>query len=255
MSKKDPEKQQERKPWDDNIRTVLVAFVLALVFRSFAFEPFHIPSGSMKNTLLIGDYLFVSKFSYGYSRFSFPLGLPNFEGRVMEFEKPKRGDVVVFRVPTNTRVDFIKRIMGLPGDKIQVKEGIVYINGNALKRDPLPDETDYTDNHSAKSVPAYAETLPEGKVIHILKEYNKGDGPADDTQVYEVPPGHYFMMGDNRDNSRDSRYLSEVGFVPEQNIVGRASLIFFSIDGTASFDNPASWFTALRVNRFFKLIE
>ena len=255
MSDKPIEKKKESKPWDDNIRTVFIAFLLALLFRSVAFEPFHIPSGSMKNTLMIGDYLFVSKFSYGYSRFSFPLGLPDFDGRILEFEKPKRGDIVVFRVPTNTHVDFIKRIMGLPGDKIQVKEGIVYINGNALKRDPLPDETDYTDNHTAKSISAYAETLPEGKVIHILKQYNKGDGPADDTQVYEVPPDHYFMMGDNRDNSRDSRYLDEVGFVPAQNIVGRASIIFFSIDGTATTANPVSWFTALRVNRFFKWIE
>jgi len=249
------ENTKKKASWDDSIRTVLFAFVLALVFRSFAFEPFHIPSGSMKNTLLIGDYLFVSKFSYGYSRYSFPLGLPIMNGRMLEFEQPQRGDVVVFRLPKNPRIDYIKRIMGLPGDKLQVKEGILYINGTALKRATLPNETDYDENNIAHSVTAYAETLPEGKVIHILKEHDNGKGDADNTPIFVVPEGHYFMMGDNRDNSRDSRFLQEVGYVPEQNIVGRASMIFFSIDGSADIKNPLSWVTALRTGRFFKTIE
>src|ERR1700677_2807965 len=137
-----PAEIKKQHPWDETLRTLLIAFVLAITFRSLAFEPFHIPSGSMKSTLLVGDYLFVSKYSYGYSRYSFPFGLPLFEGRVLEFNQPKRGDVVVFRYPQNPHVDFIKRLIGLPGDHIQVKEGILYINGEPLKREPLPPYSD-----------------------------------------------------------------------------------------------------------------
>jgi signal peptidase I len=245
-----PVEEQKKYSWDDTIRTVLVAIVLAVIFRSFLFEPFHIPSGSMKSNLLVGDYLFVSKYTYGYSRYSFPFGLPIFEGRVAEVNKPHRGDVVVFRLPINPRIDYIKRVMGLPGDSIQVKEGIVYINGKALERKR---EADYEDPETGKTVRRYAETLPEGKVIHILKE--RLSGPADDTQIYVVPQGYYFMMGDNRDNSRDSRFLEEVGYVPEENLVGRAEMIFFSVDGTAHLINPFSWVAATRFSRFFKSID
>ena len=237
----------------DNIRTLVVALVLAVGFRSFAFEPFHIPTGSMKNTLLVGDYLFVSKYSYGYSRYSFPFGLPLFSGRVMALGEPKRGDVVVFRYPANPHVDFIKRLIGLPGDKIQLKEGVLYINGDPLKRAPLPDYADDENRNNIKSVPSFSETLPEGKIIHILKQYKFG--PADDTQLYVVPPKHYFMMGDNRDNSHDSRFLEDVGYVPEENLIGRAEIIFFSTDGGAQWLDPASWFSAMRPGRFFKRIE
>jgi len=237
----------------ENARTLIIAFILAITFRSFAFEPFHIPSGSMKNTLLVGDYLFVSKYSYGYSRYSFPMGLPLFKGRIMEFNPPKRGDVVVFRYPQNPHIDFIKRLMGLPGDKIQLKEGIVYINGEPLKRKQLPDYADDENKNNVKSVSSFAETLPEGKVINILKQYKLG--PADDTQLYVVPPGHYFMMGDNRDNSHDSRFLEDVGYVPEENLVGRAEMIFFSTDGDAKLNDPSTWFSAMRPDRFFKRIE
>jgi signal peptidase I len=244
--------EKKRASWDDNIRTVVIAFLLAVLFRSVAYEPFHIPSGSMKNTLLIGDYLFVSKFSYGYSRYSFPFGFPPFHGRILD-SKPERGDIVVFRLPSKPRIDFIKRIIGMPGDKIQLKQGIVYINDEPLKRQPLDNYADLdATTNIVKSIPRLSETLPEGKVIHILKEYKYG--PADDTPVYEVPQGYYFMMGDNRDNSHDSRYLQDVGYVPEENIVGRASLIVFSTDGTASL-NPVTWFTSLRTERFFKRIE
>jgi signal peptidase I len=244
--------EKEKKPWDETIRTLLYALVLALVFRSFAYEPFHIPSGSMKDTLLIGDYLFVSKYTYGYSRYSFPLGIPFFEGRILETE-PKRGDVVVFRQPANPRIDFIKRLIGLPGDRIQMRDGVLYINDQPVKKEPAVPYLDDDNKRNLKSIPGFNETLPEGKVIRVLDE--KPHSAMDNTQVYVVPEGHYFMMGDNRDNSRDSRYLEEVGFVPEENLVGRAELIFFSTDGSAAFGNPVSWFNAMRLDRFFKSIH
>jgi signal peptidase I len=239
--------------WDETIRTIVTALLLALLFRSFAFEPFHIPSGSMKDTLLVGDYLFVSKYTYGYSRFSFPLSLPIFKGRILDSHKPQRGDVVVFRVPSDTRIDFIKRIIGLPGDQVQVKGGIVYINGAPLPRTPTGEFADAENPSNVKSIKRFAETLPEGKVIGILKQYEHG--AADDTQLFNIPPGHYFMMGDNRDNSHDSRYLNDVGYVPEENLVGRAEIIFFSADSTADLKNPLTWIPAMRFDRFFKLIE
>jgi signal peptidase I len=249
VADKQPLEEQKKYSWDDTIRTIIVAVLLAVIFRSFLFEPFHIPSGSMKNNLLVGDYLFVSKYTYGYSRYSFPLGFPIFEGRIGG-RKPERGEVVVFRLPVNPRVDYIKRVMGLPGDSIQVKEGIVYINGTPLERKR---EADYDDSETGRSVRRFAETLPEGKVIHILKE--RLNGPADNTQVYVVPQGYYFMMGDNRDNSRDSRFLEDVGYIPEENIVGRAEMIFFSKDGTARLINPFSWIAATRFSRIFHFID
>lgn len=244
------DKPQENS-WNETIRTVLFAIVLAVVFRSFLFEPFHIPSGSMKSNLLVGDYLFVSKYSYGYSRYSFPLGLPLFKGRVLASE-PKRGDVVVFREPSNPRIDFIKRLIGMPGDRIQVRDGVLYINDVPLPRKQLADYTDTENPRYMRSIAQFAETLPEGKVINILKE--RREDMANNTQVFVVPPKHYFMMGDNRDNSQDSRFPL-VGYVPEENLVGRAEIIFFSTDGTGSFSNPLSWFEALRVDRFFKFID
>jgi len=244
--------KQRKFPWDENIRTILIAILLAVTFRSCAYEPFHIPSGSMKSNLLVGDYLFVSKFTYGYSRYSFPFGFPIFEGRIFE-DKPQRGDIVVFRLPRNPRIDYIKRIIGLPGDTVQVKEGIVYVNGKALPREPLDTYTDDENPFDVKSIPRLHETLPEGKIITILKErFNSG---VDNTIVYKVPEGKYFMMGDNRDNSRDSRFLSEVGYVPEENIVGRAEFIFFSTDGSAAWLNPFSWFTAMRYDRLFTHVK
>lgn len=240
------------KFWDEcreTIKTLIFAVLFAFVFRSFAYEPFHIPSDSMKSNLLVGDYLFVSKFSYGYSRFSFPLfGWPHIHGRFFE-HPPQRGDIVVFRPPGRPSEDFIKRLIGLPGDHIQMKNGILYINGKACAKqytdewtDPLP------DGNSGRSInyKRYIETLPEGKSYPILN--NQTLGIAEDTQEFIVPKGHYFMMGDNRDDSHDSRYQGGgeplVGFVPEENFVGRADFIVFSWE---------NWLS-LRFDRFFKII-
>jgi len=247
------ENEKQRYPWNETIRTVIVALVLAMTFRSLAFEPFHIPSGSMKSNLLVGDYLFVSKYSYGYSRYSFPFGFKFFDGRVGPHHRPERGDIVVFRLPSNPRIDFIKRVMGLPGDSIQVRDGTVYINGAPLPRKKLDEWGDEDpDTGATTSIGRYSETLPEGKTITILKHYKNGQ--ADNTPIFVVPEGKYFMMGDNRDHSTDSRY-SEVGLVPEENIVGKAQLIFFSISEKASLTDPLSWFPNLRFRRFLNQIN
>lgn len=245
--------EKKRAPWNETIRTMLIAVAIAVVFRSFAYEPFHIPSGSMKSNLLVGDYLFVSKFTYGYSRYSFPLGLPLFKGRAMELTKPQRGDVVVFRLPANPRVDYIKRVMGLPGDRIQVKDGVVYINGAALPREAVDTWVDDELPDHAKSIPRLHEVLPEGKTITILKE--KSGGFANNTPEYVVPQGKFFMMGDNRDNSRDSRFQDDIGFIPEENIVGRAQFIFFSVGGETRLWEIWRWLPEMRFSRFFHAID
>lgn len=244
--------EKPRYAWNETIRTVLMALLLAMTFRSFLFEPFHIPSGSMKSNLLVGDYLFVSKFTYGYSRYSFPFGFKIFDGRILA-SKPKRGDVVVFRLPSNPRIDFIKRVMGLPGDSVQVRDGVVYINGSPLKRTALDEwGEEIPETGQVVSIPRFEETLPEGKTITILKQHRYG--AADNTPIFIVPEGKYFMMGDNRDNSRDSRF-PEVGFVPYENLVGRAQMIFFSVDEAFSITNPVSWVTSLRFGRLFNQID
>ncbi len=233
-----------------DVKVLIYAGVLALTLRSLLFEPFHIPSGSMKGNLLIGDYLFVSKYRYGYSRYSFPLGLPLFEGRVLEMSKPQRGDVVVFRLPTDPKIDYIKRVIGLPGDTVQVREGILYINGAPLPRTKSGVFEDEGEGLRSvpTSIPVYTETLPEGKKIDILQE--RVTGFENNTGIYTVQPGHYFMMGDNRDNSRDSRFLDHVGYVPEENIIGRAELIFFSLD-----IGSIRGFKGIRWDRMFRLIH
>lgn len=239
-----------RSSWKETAKTIFLAVLLATFVRSVAYEPFSIPSGSMKSNLLIGDYVFVSKYSYGYSRYSFPFGIPFFSGRIME-KKPQRGDVVVFRYPPNPRIDYIKRIIGLPGDKVQVKDGAVLINGKQLPRRRVDDFSDLTENNVVLTIPRFIETLPEGKEVTILKQH--GTYMTNNTLEFDVPEGNYFMMGDNRDNSRDSRF--EVGFVPAENLVGKAEIIWFSTDGTASLLNPVSWFSAMRFERFLKKID
>ena len=217
----------------DTVIVVLEALVIALVIRSLLFQPFNIPSGSMKATLLVGDYLFVSKFAYGYSRHSFPFSVVPLPGRIWS-APPERGDVVVFKLPSDVEIDYIKRVIGLPGDRIQMIGGLLHINGKPVKRERAEDYVMPDAFGRLVSVRQYRETLPEGRSFYSLKLSE--NGYLDNTEVFQVPPGHYFMMGDNRDNSQDSRVLNAVGYVPFENLVGRASFIFFSLE-----EGEAAW--------------
>ncbi|MCB9982728.1 MAG: signal peptidase I [Rhodospirillales bacterium] len=236
----------------DFFKTAMIAVIIALMIRTFLFEPFNIPSGSMKPTLLVGDYLFVNKPSYGYSRYSFPFGLAPLDGRVWD-KQPQRGDVIVFKLPTNPRIDYIKRLIGLPGDTIQVRNGRLYINGELVPREAVGIKEGTGPEDEGTPMYHYIETLPGGVVHDIFEE---GDNePLDNTPVYTVPEGHYFMMGDNRDNSQDSRVREAVGFVPYENLVGRADFLFFSTNGEAGLFEIWKWPWALRYNRFFNDID
>jgi signal peptidase I len=207
------------------IRLLIHAGIIALVIRTFLFQPFNIPSGSMKATLLVGDYLFVSKYSYGYSQFSFPLSPPLFSGRIFG-SQPERGDIVVFRLPADTSTDYIKRVIGLPGDRIQMVDGVLHINGQPTRRERIEDYIDTDEGRRTARVRRWRETLPNGVSYTTLDlPYNL---QSDNTEVFNVPADHYFMMGDNRHNSTDSRF-PQVGTVPFENIVGRAQIIFFSV--------------------------
>ncbi len=233
----------------DSAKTFVYAILIALLVRTVAFEPFNIPSGSMIPTLLIGDYLFVSKYSYGYSKHSIPLSLPVIPGRIF-FSEPERGDVAVFKLPTDDETDYIKRLIGLPGDRIQMKSGRLYINGKIVKRERIDDFVQTDRNGNIRRQARFLETLPNG-LVHPILEKSDHD-MLDDTSVYTVPPEHYFAMGDNRDNSQDSRVLSEVGFVPKKNLVGRAEVLFFSTNGAGRFWEVWKWPISIRFKRFFQ---
>lgn len=213
--------------WRSVARTVVIAGAIAFTFRSFAFEPFNIPSGSMLPTLLVGDYLFVSKYSYGYSKHSLPWSIPVIPGRIM-YTEPERGDIAVFRFPADTSVDYIKRIIGLPGDTVQLKHGRLYINGELVPRSDAGTFEERDEYNRVTRWKRFEEVLPGGVKHYILERSD--NHPLDNTPLYTVPDDHFFAMGDNRDNSADSRVMDQVGFVPMVNLVGRAEVMFFSVD-------------------------
>jgi signal peptidase I len=247
----------------EGLKTIIGAVLIALFLRSFGYEPFNIPSESMLPRLLVGDYLFVAKWPYGYSRYSFPLGPPLFDGRIGG-DMPERGDIAVFKDPRDNRTDFIKRVIGLPGDIIQMRGGSLFVNGQEVPKVRIADfEAPISTNMQCATgvrftaadgqemcrFMQYRETLPEGPSYTVLdtNPYSEGD----DTAPFVVPEGNYFMMGDNRDNSADSRftYARGISFVPFENFVGRAEFMFFSTDGSSSWLLPWTWFTAARWER------
>ena len=245
---------QKTGGWLDNFKTILYAGLIAVGIRTIAFEPFNIPSGSMIPTLLVGDYLFVSKYSYGYSRYSMPFSPNLFSGRIFG-RLPARGDVAVFKNMHDDYVDYIKRIVGLPGDHIQVKGGTLYVNGQPAVRKPLGTVVAVDERGLAIAEQQYNETLPGGPEHLIAKMSDEGG--ANNTQEYVVPEGNLFAMGDNRDNSLDSRFMSGqgVGFLPVENLVGRAEFIFFSVDASAPWWQVWEWPLEIRWGRLLSGIR
>ncbi len=258
MSKSGPSAAKKAEPegLGETIIVILQALAIALVVRTFLFQPFNIPSGSMIPTLEIGDYLFVSKYAYGYSRYSIPFGAPLFEGRILS-TPPKRGDVVVFKLPRDNETDYIKRIVGLPGEKIEMKHGRLFIDDQEVPREPIEKaQTEDLYGHFGP-VPTYRETLPGG-VQHTIVEIQGDDGFNDNAGPFVVPPNHYFMMGDNRDNSTDSRVPPDqggVGYVPFDNIEGRAEVTFFSVGEGAAAYEFWRWPWTLRLQRMFRPVR
>lgn len=238
--------------WWETAKIIIQALAIAMVVRVFFYQPFNIPSGSMKSTLLIGDYLFVSKLSYGYSRYSFPGSLNFFEGRIFD-AKPERGDVAVFKLPRDNSTDYIKRVIGLPGDEVLVRGGVLFLNGEEVPRKKIEPFDANEGLGPPRMITRYQETLPNGVTYNVLDA--EEDGPFDNVGPYKVPEGHYFMMGDNRDNSTDSRALWGVGYVPYENFIGRAEVIFFSGNENMSWIAPWTWPFNTRWSRIFDLVR
>ena len=241
-----------KKFFIENFKTLLYALLIAIFIRSIFIQPFYIPSSSMEPNLLVGDRLFVTKFSYGYSKHSFPFSPPIFNGRII-FTKPKRGDVIVFKTPSDNRTDYIKRLIGLPGDIIQFIEGDLYINNNQVLK-TLKSNTDFQYCGNVKiNVNTYEEKLPNGK--KYIASYRK-DSTYLNSDKFEVPEKHLFFLGDNRDCSKDSRFLSEVGYVHNDNLVGKAQILFFSSNPKiGSIFKFWKWNDIMRFKRFFKKIK
>jgi signal peptidase I len=234
------------------VKTIVFALLIAMVLRIFLFQPFTIPSASMEPNLYEGDYIVVSKWSYGYSKHSIPFSPPLFDGRIPA-GTPERGDVVVFKLPRDNKTDFIKRVIGLPGDRVQMIANKLHINGQPVQ-DVVVSQSEMQDIFGPRPITKIRETLPNGKTF-MTQDFGPG-GDLDDTPVYEVPAGHYFMMGDNRDNSIDSRVdpMNGVGLVPAENLVGKAQMILFSWEPGSSLWNPATWFR-VRLDRFFTVLH
>jgi signal peptidase I len=244
------DKSEKKSGLGETVSVIVQALILALVIRTLFFQPFSIPSGSMRPTLLEGDYLFVTKWAYGYSRHSLPFSPPLFSGRIFGSD-PERGDVVVFKYPPNPSLDYIKRVIGLPGDRIQMKGGQLFINGEAVPRTLVGTINDPDITEMQRPVEVYREKLPNGVEYDTLDLSPNSIG--DDTREFVVPEGHFFMMGDNRDNSTDSRFT--VGYVPAENLVGRANIIFFSIAGGASPLEIWKWPSDMRGSRMFHFVR
>ena len=231
-----------------NFLSLFYAILIAIIIRTFFFQAFFIPSSSMEPTLLVGDRIFVSKFSYGYSKHSFPFSLPLINERVL-FSEPERGDIIVFKTPENLRIDYIKRLVGLPGDKIQMIDGILHINDIPIKRKKIRSETKLINNGQIRNVLVYEETLPNNI---SYETFDMGNTRADNTSEIFIPEDSYFFMGDNRDNSKDSRF---VGSVPKNNLVGKAQIIFFATEGGSTILEFWRWPFDIQIDRLFKMIN
>ena len=243
--------EEKKETFADTVKTVVYAVLIAMLIRSLLFEPFRIPSGSMYPTLEVGDYLFVSKYTYGYSKHSFPASLAPIKGRIWASE-PKRGDIVVFKFPVDNKTDFIKRVVGLPGDTIEVRRGVLYINDEPVIREKIGE---YKLNEFVvrpEVYTEYEETLPNG-VKHRILEISDHEKQVDNTTKVTVPEGHYFVMGDNRDRSDDSRV--SVGFVPFENLVGKARFLFFSHNDKGAWYKPWTWPKVIRWSKIFNKLH
>ena len=247
MTSADAKPAKKKNELLETIVVIVEALIIALVFRTFLYQPFSIPTASMQSTLMIGDYFVASKWAWGFGKYSFPVPLP-FNGRILAIGEPQRGDVAVFHNISNE--DYIKRIIGMPGDRIQMREGRLYINGTMVEREEIGTATDTDSSMVTVPVTVYRETLPNG-VTHTIQEISDNQ-QLDNTPEYVVPAGHFFMMGDNRDRSADSRVLSQVGYVPLDALVGKAEARFFSITNNLPPWQLWEWPANVRWDRMFQ---
>ena len=240
-----------KKFFIENFKTLFYALIIAIIIRSLIIQPFYIPSSSMEPGLLVGDRLFVTKYSYGYSKHSFPFSPPIFKNRIFSI-KPQRGDVIVFKTPADNRTDYIKRLIGLPGDRIQFIDTNLYLNNSEILKSKISEKDPIYCGDKTINVFTFEEKLPNGKIYKTVYLKNFTFKNSD---VFYVPNNHYFFLGDNRDCSKDSRYLTSVGYVHEDNLVGKARFIFFSSDrSVGSIFTFWKWNKSIRFNRFFKVI-